>query len=169
MKNIKSKKGFGLIEMIVGVAIVSIGVVGTFSMISRFSYQSQVIRDSFIASNLAQEGIEMVKNIRDTNILTSYPWNENLTHCQGGCEIDYTGNDLLSWSGDGRYLYLGSDGTYKYISSPGANDIKTYYRRRITITEVEPNKSMEIIVSVYWEGNQTILISKLYNWGLWNQ
>ncbi|MDD2274425.1 MAG: prepilin-type N-terminal cleavage/methylation domain-containing protein [Candidatus Pacebacteria bacterium] len=161
MKNIKSKKGFGLIEMIVGVAIVSIGIVGTFSMISRFSYQSQVIRDSFIASNLAQEGIEIVKNIRDTNALEDANWNDGLTHCQSGCEMDYTNDSLLSWSGDGRYLYLNNNGGYTYNS---AGAIETYYKRRITITEVEPNKSMEIIVSVYWESSQTTLVSKIYNW-----
>lgn len=162
MKNIKSKKGFGLIEMIVGVAIVSIGIVGTFSMISRFSYQSQVIRDSFIASNLAQEGIEIVKNIRDTNAHDSNKtWNDGLTDCQNGCEIDYTEDSLSSWSGDGRYLYLNDGGGYTY--NP-ANAIETYYKRRITITEVEQDKSMEIIVSVYWESSQTTLVSKIYNW-----
>lgn len=167
MEENKKQKGFTLVEIIVGLSIVSIGVLGVFSMVSRFSDYSKVIRDSFVASYLAQEGVEIVKNIRDSNKLkndeVNYPWNLGLTQCSNGCEGSYDSNKLDVFFEDGRNLYL-SDNGYKY------NDgTKTYYRRRITIGAGENDDEMVVRVDVYWEDKSITLISNVYNNGLWNQ
>ena len=168
-KNNKNQRGFGLVEMIIAIGIVGIGIVGTFSMISRFSEQSKIVRDSFVASYLAQEGIEIVKNIRDTNILNSRDWDSEID-CSAGCEADFDDNSLSSWV-SGKFLYLeNTTGMYKYIDSPSTSDIKTYYKRMITT--VRSGDEIDIMITIYWEDKsiKSIMIrSKIYNWGLWNQ
>jgi hypothetical protein len=71
---------------------------------------------------------------------------------------------LSAWSEDGRFLYL-ENGTsqYKYIDSPQSGDVKTYYRRRITITPTNIDE-LHIRVDVYWENNSYEIYSKIYNW-----
>lgn len=166
-KNNKNQRGFGLVEMIIAIGIVGIGIVGTFSMISRFSEQSKIVRDSFVASYLAQEGIEIVKNIRDTNILNSRAWDVGID-CSSGCEADFEDASLSSWDGDGKFLYLeNTTGMYKYIDSPSTSDIKTYYKRMITT--VKSGDEIDIMITIYWEDKSIMIRSKIYNWGLWNQ
>ena len=168
-KNNKNQRGFGLVEMIIAIGIVGIGIVGTFSMISRFSEQSKIVRDSFVASYLAQEGIEIVKNIRDTNILnsSSRDWDDGID-CSSGCEADFEDASLSPWVGDGKFLYLeNTTGMYKYIDSPSTSDIKTYYKRMITT--VKSGDEIDIMITIYWEDKSIMIRSKIYNWGLWNQ
>lgn len=170
-KNNKNQRGFGLVEMIIAIGIVGIGIVGTFSMISRFSEQSKIVRDSFVASYLAQEGIEIVKNIRDTNILnsSSRDWDDGID-CSSGCEADFEDASLSPW--DDKFLYLeNTTGMYKYIdspsTSPSTSDIKTYYKRMITT--VKSGDEIDIMITIYWEDKSIMIRSKIYNWGLWNQ
>jgi prepilin-type N-terminal cleavage/methylation domain-containing protein len=159
-----NQKGFSLIEMLIAVVVVTTGVLGTFSMISEFSGQSQTIRDNFIAAYLAQEGIEISKNIRDNNIIQGNDWNDGLTNCNSGCEANYNDLSLSLWDGDGRVLYIeDTSGHYKYIETPSANDIRTYYKRRITITPTASDE-LEIRVDVYWEDKTMMVKTKIYNW-----
>ena len=157
-------KGFTLIEMIVAILVVGIGIIGVFSLISKFSEQSQYIRDVSVASYLGEEAIEIVKNIRDSNKIGGLAWDKGLTDCHNGCEIGYDDLYLSAWSEDGRFLYL-ENGTsqYKYIDSPQSGDVKTYYRRRITITPTNIDE-LHIRVDVYWENNSYEIYSKIYNW-----
>ncbi|MDD3386742.1 MAG: prepilin-type N-terminal cleavage/methylation domain-containing protein [Candidatus Pacebacteria bacterium] len=159
-----NNKGFTLIEMIVAVLIVGIGILGIFSFVSKFSEQSQYIRDVSVAANLGQEAIEIVKNIRDYNKINGLNWNAGLTECYAGCEIGYDDLYLSPWTGDGRFLYIeNGTGYYKYIDLPQSGDIKTYYKRRVTITPTNVNE-LHIRVDIYWEGNGYELYSKIYNW-----
>lgn len=66
---LRSSKGFTLVEVLVSVAIFTVGVVGSVSLIG---YNISAISRSvnrLIASNLAQDGFELVRGVRDTNWL----------------------------------------------------------------------------------------------------
>ncbi len=159
-----NKGGFSLIEMLVAVVVVTIGVIGVFSMVSDFSRSSQIVRDNFISAYLAQEGIEIVKNIRDINRLQGNSWNTGLDNCHAGCEAEYDDLMLTQWVDPGRFLYIeNSTGNYKYIASPLPNDIKTYYRRRITIAQTAVDE-IEVQVDVYQEDRIMTVKTKIYNW-----
>jgi len=166
MKNkYKNQKGFGLVEMIIAVVIVGIGIIGTFSMISRFSEQSKIVRDSFTASYLAQEGIEIVKNIRDSNRLNERDWDYGLTSCYAGCEADYDDNVLYSF--DSRFFYTNNlTGYYDYVE--GGGKTKTYFKRMITLVPTATDE-IDVMVTIYWEDKSIMTRSKIYNWGIWNQ
>ncbi len=70
-KFIHSKKGFTLIETLVAITILLIAVVGPISLIGDALHKLYYAKDQMIAINLAQEGIEVVRQVRDTNMLNS--------------------------------------------------------------------------------------------------
>lgn len=73
MRITHSQKGFTLLETLVAISILLIAVVAPMSIIGRSLPQSAYARDHAIAVNLAQEGIEAVRQKRDSNMLAD--WN----------------------------------------------------------------------------------------------
>ncbi len=63
------EEGFTLLETLVAVSIVTIAIVAPMSLASQSLTASYYARDQLIASQLAQEAIEVVRHIRDGNIL----------------------------------------------------------------------------------------------------
>ena len=67
-----AKKGFTLVETLVAIGILAVAVAGPLYAASRALVATQVTRDQFIASYLAQEGIEYVRALRDSAFLDAY-------------------------------------------------------------------------------------------------
>ena len=61
------KKAFTLMEVIISVAVITTAIVASISLISSSVSAIRSNQNKIIAVHLAQEGIEIVKNIRDTN------------------------------------------------------------------------------------------------------
>ncbi|MDO8557933.1 MAG: prepilin-type N-terminal cleavage/methylation domain-containing protein [bacterium] len=64
-----AKNGFSLIETIIALFVLTVGATGAFIVISKTIHISPAVRQEIIAANLAQEGIEVVRNIRDNTLL----------------------------------------------------------------------------------------------------
>jgi len=79
--------GQTLVEVIVALSLLSIGFLGMFKLISDSFGFSRLINDQYRATYLAAEGIEVVKNIIDTNIISSPPWNSGFA--DGYYEVEY--------------------------------------------------------------------------------
>lgn len=168
MDNIfKKEKGFTLLEMLISILIVTIGVLGIYQAVYKYNKKTQIERESFIAAYLCQEGIEIIKNIRDSNWVAETAWNSGLETCIDtvGCEADYSLEDagaLTLWSSPGRSLYIdGSTGFYKYGNNTG--DIETPYVRKIEILS-QGTDELDITVTVYWKTNSMVVKENLYNW-----
>lgn len=171
---IKNQRGFTLIETLVAIMMVSIAFLGIYAAASKYAQQTKQIKETYIASLLGQEGIEIVRNIRDYNWVNSATWDNNLTSCScsgnpptGGCQADYTyanGSALSAYS-DSSYLYIASGNSfYKYITSPSSSDVKTNYKRQICL-DTTRSGIIGITVYVYWTGGrQTVVKEDLYNW-----
>ncbi len=88
----QQNKGYILIESIVAITIVVVGLLGIFSLLSRSLSLNRVVADQFVAAYLAAEGIELVKNVIDNNILAGKPWNVGLS--AGDYEADFHSSAL---------------------------------------------------------------------------
>lgn len=156
------RRGFTLIELIVAVFLIIVGTLGSFTLIQRIVSFTSISSSNLVAAYLAQEGIEVVRNTRDTNYLKGDAWDDGLDACSTGCEVDYESFNL---SPDlGRFLNIGGDfGDYFYTYNAG---FTTIYKRKITI--VPQVDVLDVLVEVYWQerGNshQVTAQTKLYNW-----
>jgi len=155
-----SKQGFSLIETIVAISIMLIGIVGLYALVPFYLKVVAVNKDRFVASQLAREGIEFVRNIRDSNLLAGNNWNDNLTGCVSGCQMDY--NDDAGLSGyTGMSLRIDPSGFYKYEGG-----LITKYKRKITITSTDPNKELNVEVEIFGLMDSAVFkaVEIIYNW-----
>ncbi|MFA7364934.1 MAG: prepilin-type N-terminal cleavage/methylation domain-containing protein [Patescibacteria group bacterium] len=65
----KTKKAFTLMEVVVIMFILSIGLVAVLSLVRKSSEFESVKKNLLTAAFLSQEGIDIMRNIRDTNII----------------------------------------------------------------------------------------------------
>lgn len=84
-KIISSQDGFGMIELLVTIIILSIGIFSLISLMGKLVQADRFNTIDLISLNLAREGVEVVRNIRDSNWLSGQPWETSLA--QGN---DYT-------------------------------------------------------------------------------
>jgi len=161
--------GFTLIEIMAAILVMVIGVLGVFALVPMGITVGGENADRFVASQLALEGLEIIRNIRDTNWLEqninpSNLWNEGLTGCASGCEADYTAlqnvDPTLTAYGTGRYLQVDDQGFFNYGSG---TDTKKF-KRKITITSGAD--FLNIVVAVEWSKKYSALVleEKLYDW-----
>lgn len=134
--------GFTLVETIIAIFILTIGILTIYGVFFDMSRQAKNQSNSLIASYLAQEGIEIVKNMRDTNWITNYAgyWLEGIDNgsCLGGCnfEADFkTGTpyqiiELRPYGTDGNFLNIDDSNVYSY----NPDYPETIFKRKITIT-----------------------------------
>ncbi|PIZ89621.1 MAG: hypothetical protein COX89_00565 [Candidatus Nealsonbacteria bacterium CG_4_10_14_0_2_um_filter_37_10] len=78
MLNDIKNKSFTLIEVLVAVSVLIIGVLGVFTVVQNITFSAQINSSKLAATYLAQEGLELVKNQRDSNWLAGSPWDSNL-------------------------------------------------------------------------------------------
>jgi prepilin-type N-terminal cleavage/methylation domain-containing protein len=155
---INKNKGFTLIEVITAIFVITIGIGGAVTLINQTLGSIKTTSSKLVASYLAQEGIEIVKNIRDSNFLAGTDWTTGLTGCADGCEGDYTSQSLSPGSGNKLKI---DGGFYKYSGTE-----ETPFERKITITpDVD---ALEILVEVSWQERgrtyKVIAQENLYDW-----
>lgn len=164
MKNIISKqnrKGFTLIEILVAVFIISVGLVGISNIISQIAVYNHDLSHRLVATYLVQEGLEIVRNIRDANWLNTAngeeDWNNGIN--DDTCyEADFEDTSLQT---PPTYQALKiADGFYKY-----AGTVSTPYIRIICIDNQDGETSFRVTVTVQWANGKEIEVSEnLYNW-----
>lgn len=147
-------KGFSLIEILIAILVMTIGIVGIYAIVPRSVFWGEVNVDKFIASKLAQEGLELVRNIRDTNWIKKETWNTNLA-VGDDYEIDYNDPEL---SLKDQFLKINNDGFYQY-----ENGKETKFKRKISIKECG-DSCLKIISKVSWANNNFSLEENLYDW-----
>ncbi|MDP2638864.1 MAG: prepilin-type N-terminal cleavage/methylation domain-containing protein [Candidatus Azambacteria bacterium] len=139
--------GFTLVETMVAVGVVMIGFTAVLSLSSTSLFHISSIQDRLIATNLAAEGIEVIRNIRDTNWLQNQSWDLNLS--DKNYQAAYNSVPPLLSYGDIAYrdvfLSIDSNGFYNYGS--GA---PTKYKRNISITHIT-SYEIRVVSTVNWK------------------
>ena len=72
-----ARKGQGILEVVIAISVVVIGLVSIISLVVFNINVQSYNHNMLIASNLAREGIEVIRNIRDNNWLNS-EWDNGL-------------------------------------------------------------------------------------------
>lgn len=148
----KRHAGFSLMEAIFSIVILITGILATVNLISRSIMISFDARNQLIATELAQEGVELVRNVRDNN------WQVAGAGSFDG--VDVVSRDCVDKDtpittcnpADNQYkLYINSDGFYVHSSTGGT---PTKFSRSLKIENVDGNRKVTSMVR--WNGNVTV-------------
>ncbi|MDQ7009176.1 MAG: hypothetical protein Q9M94_02700, partial [Candidatus Gracilibacteria bacterium] len=74
-KNILHKQAMSIIEVMIAIFIFTLGISSVFMIISSAGNINTYNKSFIIASNLAREQVELIRNIRDTNYIKFQKWN----------------------------------------------------------------------------------------------
>ena len=128
MKYKNQIKSFTLVEVLVSITILIVALLAGVSLLVKTIGMTSIITDKFIAANLAQEGIELVRNIRDNNFLNH---RDPMTGLASGIYyIDYNDDSLTSCSNKNRCPYLRYDDLVGYSYDKGKS---SKFRRYIVL------------------------------------
>jgi len=181
MINEKSKQhGFTLIELLITISVITVGIIGTFTAVQQGVSVVDYSRSRLTAAFLAQEGVEIIKNIRDTNLLEgrlgTVVWNEGIDPGDSPEEyevvysdVDTAGVNLGSSAcspncdfSNLRFLKKTDNVLYNYITGDD-----TRYKRKIRIEKIS-DEHLRLTIVVYWttkKGNDEFqLIQEMYKW-----
>jgi len=168
-----ASKGFTLIELLIASSVIIVGIAGAFVAVQQGISAIDYCNSRFIAAFLAQEGVEIMKNIRDTNVLQGTAWNDGFS-ANGDYEVEYTDAHSTTPSlstifcspdcfNDLDFLKKIDHGFYNY-TSPN----QTKFKRKIKIMNASSDK-LELEITVYWKKrgggyHELILKQYIYNW-----
>lgn len=144
----KFKNGYVLVEVVVALAIITTAFLSLIALLNNSIGLARVVSDNYIATYLAAEGIEIVKNIIDTNILTpGQAWNSGLAN--GTYEVEYNSAGL----NQNQNRFLQFNPLTNIYSYSGGN--LTSFKRRITIQNF--NDAIKVISVIEWTSRGGVL------------
>lgn len=164
-KSIKHQQGFTIVELLVAILILSLALTASAGMFVLNNASANLIRNSYIASSLAQEGIELARNLRDSDWFASRPWGSFGNASGAVADGDYR----VQWND--RQLRVFSDTALNRNQTTGIFSYDagslTLFKRKITLTTVSAVEK-KVVVTVSWDqkGIAKSLMAEehLFNW-----
>ena len=178
---LKNNQGFTLIETLVAIAVLMISIAGPLTIANKALTSALYARDQSIASNLAQESIEMIKNLKNNNLVNSVTFLNNIDgagKCMGDngkCDVEINSSDIFEVKTDcpsGCPIYFSDTDGYSH----NVGGSKTIFTRYYYLTKAptgfsptvynDPNDYMVTVVVQWYEGkvpNEVRLRSEIVN------
>lgn len=154
------KPGFTLVEIVAVLFVIAIGLIGVLSLIVQNIQSQNISKHTISAYQLAQEGIELVRKVRDSNWLAVRPWNEGLL--PGVYYMDYQDDLPNILSSEASALYKDTNGFY--VHSGGT---PTPFSRTIEIEQINAS-AYRVYSHITWgDRNNTFTYdveAVLYDW-----
>jgi hypothetical protein len=146
--------------MLVVVFVLGIGLIGALSFFNINLNNQFEAKNELIAAGLAQEGADLVRNIKDYNQLNPpNAWDLNLSACNGNA-IDF--NSLSSHTCSSNVsVCMNSNGQYCQCSA--SCNTSTNFTRTIGVSSVNLDNSRTVTCTVTWNGRTTKSEDILYN------
>lgn len=163
------KSAFSLVEIIVVLFIISLGLVGVLSLIVQNIQSQNLNKNNLVAYQLAQEGIELIRRVRDTNWKNGQEWDHELN--AASYYIDYLDTkphriDNSSEIPNKSKLYQDLEGYY-YHDNAAPSSLFSGFRRLISIVNLDDD-SIYVRARITWaEKNKNFsydLETILYDW-----
>ncbi len=194
MHNQKFKRGFTLLETLVALAVLLAAIAGPVSLVTRGISSSSFSKNRLIAAHLGQEGIELIRLIREQNIMcivkgaSGIKWDTDFDGVgplsgAGSKTIDATDvftrscapgvtihNPRRGGNCDNTTFRINSSGYYNYVTG-----IPTIFTRCVQVLQPPANEGtipkqdiMDVISKVQWNEKGVVraveLKERLYNW-----
>ncbi|MEI6478987.1 MAG: prepilin-type N-terminal cleavage/methylation domain-containing protein [bacterium] len=154
--------GFTLVETMVAITVLLTTIVGPMEIASKALFSSYYARDQITAYYLAQEGVEYIRNFRDTYYLqnpAATDWPGAFSNCTVsgtniGCKFDVSQSPITMTKCDldcGALNYDSSVGRYSYLSSGTSKPSK--YTRVVTISQDANTDAVFVTSTISWTGS----------------
>ncbi|MFA6307167.1 MAG: type II secretion system protein [Patescibacteria group bacterium] len=174
MKIIKNNSGISILEVIVAIMIITMGMVGVLSLVVQNVQAQYINKNVLMAAGLAQEGLELVRNIRDLNWLTpGNDWDKDIVGAGADYTytIDYNGpvinTTVNSLNDASARLYVNSNGFYTHTVTASS----TNFYRLITVAVVPIDAThdyLDVKCTIRWKdggvNHDYTAETYLYNW-----
>lgn len=141
------KKGFTLLETVLVMFIVAVSFTGIYVVMAKNSEHEKDNRYSLIAANLAQEGVEIIRNKRDENLLAEISLNSGLV--TGSCRPYWNGSSPVCDNNRVIEIELDSNNIYRNCSNASCPQTKPAFSRNCQIN----SNSTQIVATctVTWQ------------------
>lgn len=176
--NLKKNSGFTLLEALVAVSILMVAVSAPITIAQKGLSSAVYSKDQMIASYLAQDVIEYIKNKRDEvsinnpnfdwddlNILSGCIVDDITTSDNVGCQIDTTKeveDAILPYSNS---VALRKDPNSFYSYSNGGTETKFKRQVQIKLNDIGDNQDEAlVVVTIRWGENILNVRTLIYNY-----
>ncbi len=152
--------GFTLVEAMVAISILSLAVTGPLLIAQKGLGSAIYARDQITAFYLAQEAVEYVRNVRDSNRISGTSWLSQFSGCKEDssgrkCQIDAR---LVNFA-DAGAISVCPSGVCPPLKLDLQNNIYGYgsgadtiFTRTISIDDIaKPNQEAVISVTIAWK------------------
>lgn len=180
LQTLSRRKGFTLVETLVAILILMMSISGPFFVVQQSLISATIARDQTTARFLAQEGIEVLRAVRDSNFLSGNigpNWLSGFTNCDtsqnpDGCMVDATANRVAqikdACTGSCSFLnYNEATSLFNHATIAGPNQPSKFIRK-VTIREINSGKDAFMEVEVIWSdrgvSRNVKTQSYLFNW-----
>lgn len=167
---LQDSKGFTIVESLVAIAVFTVGISAAIFVINQSIGASTRTKNKIIAGYLAQEGIEVVRNIRDRNWLAGNSWYAGIDGINSGC-VSYSTDNVDAPLDPDCFLgtYLAFDGTQAhYIQTATPTQFqRTVATQLCTSSTVPPcnPERLKVTSTVTCGANCSVSLEEyLYNW-----
>lgn len=139
----QNQAGQALIEVLVAVSVLTVGLLGIVTLLSRALSLNRVVADNYAATYLAAEGIETVKNMIDGCAVQKAGWNCNVL--PGDYEVQYNSTNLAQFAGR-KLLFDPQNDIYSYAAGN-----PTAFVRKVSIKYVgDGSEEVQVNSEVSW-------------------
>ncbi len=153
-----NKNGFTIVELLATLLIL-FGVIQIFTSVTEDVNSSALVKDNLVAANLVQEGIEVVRNIRDKDWFLGGGFGSSLPD---GTWLVQWNSSALAAVGANPPLKKDNSGIFSYDSGTD-----TVFRRTITVSTISAQEK-KIVSTVTWNfrGSAKAISAEdhLFNW-----
>jgi len=149
--------------MLVVVFIAGIGLVGALAFFNANISSQAETKNELIAANLAQEGTDLVRNIRDYSDLNGNEWrNEGFGPLLNpDCKtIDYESLSSHQCSKGSSLSHVCVNGNGRYYQCADGTGGITGFERTISISKQD--EAVKVVCEVKWNGRTTQAVDYLY-------
>lgn len=159
------KKGFTLVESMVAISVLSLAITGPMLIAQKGIGSAIYSKDQITAYYLAQEAVEFIRNVRDSNRITDTDWLQQFASCKQtpsdnkACRIDTrfafshpSAITVCPASGEcGVISFDEATGLYGYDS--GGSWRPSQFTRKVTINDLASPKEAAVTVTISWQTN----------------
>jgi hypothetical protein len=149
LANTKYQKGFSFGETLLAAFVLSIGLLTVVKMFQVGISSSIIVRNATVASELAQEGIELVRNVRDNDFAIGNGGFTGFDSSKSHCYMNYADTALNCFTSQGSTdMYsLRYDGS-RYVATSASQR----FRRYIYINYNSSDQKATVRSFVVWDG-----------------